>query len=131
MNFIKTCATLGFFGAMILPAVAGEPIDFTQHIVTLDGKDIPSTGDKDSPPLDLAIVAETGLLTEIPADPRAAPKTATDKRLRFDLALRIHDEKKLALTSEEVTLLKDSIASVFSPLVVGRAIQILDPVKPR
>ena len=112
------------------PALASE-IDFTRHILDLDGKDIPVSADKDAPITTLARVAETALLNEPPVDPRqpVAAETPDQKRQRFDLALRIYQAKgAVTLSSEEVTLVKNAIAAIYGPLVVGRAAEILDPV---
>lgn len=110
-------------------AFAGEPIDFSRHILDPDGKDIPTSKESDAPPMDLARLAQVGLLTEPPADPRG-PQMGMDAKLaRYNLWLKIHGGGLVSLTSEEITLLKTAIAAVSPPLLVGRAIEILDPVK--
>jgi hypothetical protein len=118
------------FIALILiasSAYAGE-VDFSKHILDLDGKDIPSSQAKDAPPLDLATVAGIALLTEAPADPRGGrPADSTDKLARFKLAVKVHGGSAVDLSSEEVTTLKTAVSAVYGPLVVGRAIEILDP----
>ena len=81
----------------------------------------------DAPPLDLATVAGMALLTETPADPRA-PKNPADKIKRFSLAVKVHAGGVVSLSAEEIALLKSAIAEGYSPLVVGRANEILDPV---
>ena len=106
-------------------AFAGE-VDFSRHIVDLDGKDIPSSQAKDAPPLDLATVAGMALLTEPPTE-RGQPQNPVDKLARFNLALKIHAGGKVNLSSEETTLLKAAVGAAYPPLVVGRADQILDP----
>ena len=113
-------------------AFAGEPIDFTKHILDLDGKDIPTSTAKDAPPLDLAMVASNSLLNEPAADARQPNqgKDPNEKMNRFNLAIKIHDGKTVALTSEEITMLKAAIAQSFGALIYGRAVEILDPVKP-
>ena len=110
-------------------ALAAEPVDFSKHILGLDGKDLPGPGGKDAPPLDLATVCETALLVELPADPQHPQqgRDAADKLLRFKLSMRIHAGSPVTLTAEEVTMLKVSLAATYGPLVVGRAVEILDP----
>ncbi len=109
-----------------VPACAAE-IDFSKHILDLDGHDIPSSTAKDAKPFDLAMVAETALLA--PADRSGgSQEAATVKLQKFALALRIHDRSIVTLTSEEVTILKDAIAATYpGSLVVGRAVELLDP----
>lgn len=123
MRKILLCALMASAGAAL-----ADPVDFSAHIVDLDGRDIPMSQDKGAPALDLRRAAEVALLAEPDSrDPRAPPRDFAEKSRRFDLALRIHDGGKIALTAEEVTLLKTAIAASFGPLIVGRAIQILDP----
>jgi len=107
-------------------AFAAE-VDFSRHITDLDGKDIPTSATKDAKPLDLAAVAGMALLTEPPADPRGPQPSSADKLARFTLALKIHAGGNVVLSSEETTLLKTAIGAVYAPLVVGRAVEILDP----
>lgn len=114
---------------MTQSALAGEPIDFSRFMIDLDGKNIPIS-DKDPTPISLGRVAEMALLSEPPSDPRDprnASSSLVDKTKRFDLALRIHNEKKLSLSSEDTTLLKQAIADSFAPIIVGQAVKILDP----
>jgi hypothetical protein len=47
-------------------------------------------------------------------------------RRRLAVALRV-SEGEQDLKAEEIVLLKDRIAEVYSPLYVGRAWEILDP----
>jgi hypothetical protein len=117
--------------ALSSSAFAAEPIDFSRHILDLDGKDIPSSGVKDAPPIDLALVAGTALFNEQAADPHAQgqSKDPGEKLARFNLAVKIHESKVVSLSSEEITMLKAAIAQSFGALIYGRAIEILDPVK--
>lgn len=109
------------------PAAARE-VNFSAHIVDLDGNDIPSSTAKDAPPLDLKVVAATALLAEAPRqDPRAAPPDPTDKLKRFALALKIHKGGAVELSVEEIATLKAAIGADYPALVVGRADEILDP----
>ena len=114
--------------SMALAASAAE-VDFSRHILDLDGKDIPMSAAKDAPPLDLATVAGMALLAEPPADPRAPAPDTGDKLRRFDLALRTHGGHVVSLSAEDIALLKAAVSKSYGPLVVGRAFELLDPVK--
>lgn len=109
-------------------AFAGD-IDFSRHILDLDGKDVPT--DKDGPPLDLRRVAETASLVPPKDDPRVpmSPDVKLSQSLMHaDLAFKIHAANPIAhLDSGEITLLKQEIAQVWPPLIVKRAVEILDP----
>lgn len=121
MKYVTIITTLFF----VSNAFAAE-IDFSRHITDLDGKDIPSSAAKDAKPIDLASISGMALLTEPPAE-RGQAQSPADKLARFNLALKIHAGGKIDLSSEETTLLKNAIGTVYPPLVVGRAIEILDP----
>jgi len=43
------------------------------------------------------------------------------------LALRLHKASETELTAQDIALLKNLIAKVYDPLVVGQAWAILDP----
>jgi hypothetical protein len=103
-------------------------VDFSRHIVDLDGKDIPTSQAKDAAPLDLKNVATTALLTER-QDPRQTPPDPADKLRRFALALKIHQGGKVDLSAEEIAEVKASIAAAYSALVVGRANEILERIR--
>ncbi len=124
LKALITAATL----ALSTAALGGE-IDFSRHIVDLDGNDIPASAAKGDKPLDLATVAGMALLTEPPADPRdaRAQPTPADKLARFSLAIKVHDGKTVSLSAEEIALVKSAISASYGPLVVGRANEILDP----
>lgn len=107
-------------------AFAGQ-VDFSRHILDLDGNDIPATADKGAKPLDLASISGMALLIEPSADPRGSQPASSDKLARFNLALKIHAGGVVDVSSEEITLLKNAIGASYGPLVVGRAVEILDP----
>lgn len=109
-------------------AFAQPPIDFTQRILDLDGKDIPFGAAKDAPALDLAKLASVALLSELPPMPGRPPEDPSAKLIRWNLALRIHDSPKgVVLSSEETTVLKAAIGALYPPMLYGRAVQMLDP----
>ena len=116
--------------AVLAAGYAGAAeVDFSRRITDLDGKDIPASADKGANPLDLARVAGLALLAQSPDDARMAQEA---KLARFNLAIKVHSGGRVDLTSEEVTLLKGAISAAYPPLVVGRAVEILDPpAKPK
>ena len=51
----------------------------------------------------------------------------TEKAKRFVLAMKIHNVKEpVDVTAEEVALIKKLIGKIFTPLVVGRAYELLE-----
>ena len=99
-------------------------VDFSQHIVDLDRKDIPASTAKDAPPMILKDVALQGLFNPPSPDPIGVQK-------RFDLEVRINKGGKIDLKSEEIGLIKDAIKSFyekipFGSLVYGRSVEILE-----
>lgn len=74
---------------------------------------------------------ENALLIE-PVNPLtgrpAKPIDGSEKIRRYNLALQIHNaENEIDLPVDDIKLLKDLIAEVGSPLIVGQAWNILDP----
>jgi|GEM_PF-3797832 len=72
---------------------------------------------------------ENALLVE-KRDPqgRGKPISGSEKVHRYDLAIQIHKAKdEIDLCVDDVKLLKDLIAEIGSPLIVGQAWAILDP----
>ena len=74
-------------------------------------------------PVTLGSISAFALLAQKQGEKDVSGK---EKASRFKLALRV-SEGEHDLKAEEVVLLKDRIAEVYSPLYVGRAWEILDP----
>ena len=105
-------------------AALATEIDVTTPIVDLDGKPITMDGKPDGVPLTLRTVAENALL----ATYQDEHELSGDKKVeRMVLAQQIHAASKIDLTAENVTLLKQLIGKAYGPLIVGRAIAIVDP----
>jgi hypothetical protein len=51
-----------------------------------------------------------------------------DKIQRFTLAQRVIAEDAIALTADEITLIKDDVSYAYPPIFCGRVAEILDPV---
>jgi len=50
-----------------------------------------------------------------------------DKVMRYNLALRLHNNDITDLNLDELKLLKDLIGQAFTPLIVGQAWELLEP----
>lgn len=80
-------------------------------------------------------ICENALLVER-TDPRTGqmikPINGVEKMQRYNLALQIHNAKsEIDLSVDDIKLLKDLIAEIGSPLIVGQAWNILDPREPK
>ena len=58
---------------------------------------------------------------------RDTPESAINQARRFRLADRVQDADIIAFTAEETTLIMDSAARYWGPLVIGRMYEHLDP----
>jgi hypothetical protein len=117
---MRTLLSILFTAA--LTAAAGAA-DFKAPILNLDGSRISTVpGDEKSPPLTLGKVCEDALIATLPND----NPDVGEKGRRFFLALKIH-AGTAELTADEVTLVKKVVGLAYGPLVVGRAIELLDP----
>ncbi len=114
-------------------ALAGEApqINFQGIIVDYDGKSLSECIDDPLPkddrdcksrkPLTLGIFATRALLMpEQGISPEESFK-------RAELARKVYQSSGVALTSDDITLIKKQIAKAYSPLVVGQTFPLLDP----
>ena len=105
-------------------------IDFEQEIYNLDGSRIvgKDQNGKDLPAFTLGKIATDVLMGNKQND------TGVDKIKKFNLGLRIMNEKRVSLDSEDVTLIKQLIAETHGPLIVGQTSALLElranPLKP-
>jgi hypothetical protein len=75
-------------------------------------------------PMTLRLVINRALTTPMKDDDLTPEKGVA----RFSLAMRVHNNDEVEFTAEELTLIKNRIAKLFSsPLIVGQACLILDP----
>ena len=99
-------------------------VNVSHAFKNLDGKPIK---DDEGTEFTLKMACTNALLAN---HPNEKDITGTEKARRYNLAMDIHKAKdKIDLRSEDVTLLKELIAKMGSPLVVGQAYEILDPKK--
>lgn len=91
-------------------------------IVSLEGKPIkvPVSDEKnaDLAPLTMGKAMEVALLSQIEGERNTEPMASFD---RYRLAERIHDAKDtVEITIDEAKLIKDRVAKIFGPLILGR-----------
>lgn len=106
-------------------ALAG-PVDFGKPLIDIKGKPMHETDDKNSPTATLGTVAAVALLRQDPPDPRGGAPDPVRLAKRALLAQRVGAGKVVDLTAEETAEIKKAIA-VFSPLIVLRVIEAVDP----
>jgi hypothetical protein len=96
-------------------------VDFTKTLTTLSGEPLTVNG----APMTLAIAATEGLL----AAPKQGekPLAATAAFKRYELAKRIHGASEaIDVTTEEASEVKNAVAAVWSPLVVGQVCALIE-----
>ena len=98
-------------------------IDFTQVLNGLDGKPVMGGDAKNPTQLTLSDVAITALETPLEEDRGLTGKAKFELD---DLARRVYRNKSAVLSPEDQTLLKDRIARLYGPLVVGVAWRLID-----
>jgi hypothetical protein len=100
---------------------AAHAIDFTQHILTFEGKDFTGPDGKPAPQV-LGTIAENSLLQTGQAD------TIEEKNRRFFLALKIHEHPKDPdLSAEDISVLKKAIGTYQPTAIMGQAFRLIDP----
>jgi len=105
-------------------------LNLNQVLKTLNGSDIispPERGEKEGKPFLMRTVCINALL-----EPHQDDKNLTGEKKaeRYHLAMEIYKTKgKIDLSIDDIKLLKDLIAKMPSPLIVGQAFDILDPPK--
>ena len=75
-------------------------------------------------PITLRSVCVEALLR--PREQQRAALSGEEKLKRYVLAQKVNVEDELDLTAKEIVTLKDTIAEIYPPLVVGQAWQILE-----
>lgn len=105
-------------------------IDFKQPLNDLDGVPITEArAGADGQPavfvVTLGRAAVNALMAVLPED---QTKSGEDKLKAFLLAEKVNNAV-VALSVEEIALLKARIAKGYGPLIVGRAWRLLDPVQ--
>jgi hypothetical protein len=114
--------------AMLLAASPACAIDFTQPITDLDGSIMAAKpGDA---PATLGTICEKALTAQYSDEmDRNTGKeliTPEEKYQRWKLASKL-DGKNVALSPEEITLLKKLVGKAYGPAIVGPVWTMLDP----
>jgi len=94
-------------------------IDTTKAIVELDGTAIPGK--------DGSLILRTVLCNALLGNVQE-PLSGEAHLIRYNLALRIHENDSITLTSEETVLCKECVAKMYTPLIVGQVFYTLEPV---
>lgn len=53
-------------------------------------------------------------------------ETGIDKVKKYELAKRIYESDEIDLKAEEITLIKNRIGELFSPIIVGQVFEMLE-----
>lgn len=109
-------------GVLLVSTVAA--IDFTVVLTDLDGKPITTEAQGKGETVTLGKAAATALLMSFPDEQNL---DGAEKVKRFGLAVKIREAKDVALSAEDVALVKKVIAKTYGALIVGRAWPLLDP----
>lgn len=94
--------------------------DFKTQLLSFDGQPFKT---EDDAPLTLERVCISALGTPLTGDDRLS---GIDKFNLFQLAGRIHGAGEVEVSSEEISTLKDRIAKLYGPFVVGAAWSALE-----
>lgn len=113
------------FVAALLFASPALALDFTTPIRGLDGAvivDCPQDKPDCGQPLTLSRAAAAALVGQQNIPP-------AQKAERFVLAQKIWDAKDVSLKAEEIARIKEAVAAVMTPIIVGRVYELIDPDK--
>jgi len=50
----------------------------------------------------------------------------TDKIKKYELAMKVHKNKEVDLTAEDISLIKERVGELFPPLIVGQVYNLLE-----
>ncbi len=126
---MKRLAILFALAFIATPAAA---IDFSAKILDLNGApfidDIKCPMEKGARKCEddaiLAAIATRALMASYPDETNLG---LDEKVKRFGLALKLKDGGDVKLSVEDIAMLKKLIGKAYSPLIVGRAVELLDP----
>lgn len=104
-------------------------IDFTAALLDMDGKPItePEAGPDGQPHIVEATLGRVVCTALTAAFADEQNLSGEDKVKRFALGMKVRGNAAATLTSDEITLLKKLVGKGFSPLIVGRCWELLDP----
>lgn len=105
-------------------------IDFSAPITNLKNEPMTERGADGNPfTITLGALATNALLASH-EDERALPQV--EKVKRFKLAMKLNDQsgnpaKDVSLTAAEIAEISKLVSKLYSPLVVGKILQLIDP----
>jgi hypothetical protein len=123
--FILTC-TAAF------AADVPRKIDFTQVLLDPDGQPLTDCIKVDEANQNKCIKTKELTLGDVAMQALNVPErdiSYTDANKRGQLGLSVYKSTEAVLTSDEITLIKKQLAKRWSPIVVARAIVLLDPAE--
>ena len=100
-------------------------INLSQQLVDMEGKPLPKQNEDEViiGVLTLGDVCKRSLLTQRGDSPPLTPKEQGE---RWDLFKKIRDAKDYDFEAEEIVLLKERIRELYTVLVVGQCIDLLE-----
>jgi hypothetical protein len=100
--------------------------DFTKVLRAFDGSPAIDNVLKDNTQINttLGLVCRKALLSTMPGEKNGSWE---DQFKRHMIADRIERNPRCDITAEEITLLKERIATIYGPLVTGQCVELLDP----
>lgn len=123
---IKILKSLAIIAMLATPAMAAE-IDFSAALNDQDGQPIK---DSDGKVLTLGRASMMALMTGYPEDQAGGPDVALKKQRRGNLGLKVYEAKgPVDVSPEDLVLIREYIGKLYPPLVVVRAMPLLDAKK--
>ena len=101
-------------------------IDVTKELKNFDGEPVYLNTGGDHP---TEMTVRNTAVTLLAAGLRDEKIPADEALVRFQLAQRIHEQDKIELDSDEISMILKLTAENFTPLVYGRMTEFLDPAK--
>ncbi len=102
-------------------------IDVTKKLKNFDGEAMFLNIEASSEPQTMTVRSTAVVLLSSAIRDEKVP--ADEALVRFMLAQRIHDEDKVELDVDEISMILKLTAESFTPLVYGRMVELLDPAK--
>jgi hypothetical protein len=96
-------------------------INMDTFINDLKGNPMPDSGNPESGGLTLGSVCAQGLIAFEETD-----KDGQVKLKKYELAMKVNKGGEVALTAEEISLIKGQVGKFFTVLVVGQAFKLLE-----
>jgi hypothetical protein len=121
------------FVLLIALGAAAEAADFSAKILDFNNKPViddavcPADTSGKRPCATEVTLGDVSVRALMAVAPDEQNLAGEEKFKRFVLAMKIKDGGEVALSAEDIALLKKLIGKIYAPLVVGRAFPLLDP----